>query len=44
MTDDLIFLKATGWLVLGFVLFMLARKWWARRQAAKGGWPPGEYR
>lgn len=37
MTDDLMFLKAAGWLALAFVAFMA----WRRRKKAAPDWPPG---
>jgi len=39
MTDDLIFLKAAGWMTLAFVVFMA----WRGRKKPSPDWPPGDY-
>lgn len=39
MSDDLIFLKAAGWMALVFVVWMA----WRARRRKPSGWPPGEY-
>ncbi len=39
MTDDLIFLKAAGWMTLTFMVFMA----WRCRKKAPRDWPSGEY-
>lgn len=44
MSDDLIFLKAAGVLLLLFGLFMAWQARSARKNASKGDWPPIEYR
>lgn len=37
MTDDLIFLKAAGWMTLAFVVLMA----WRDRKKPSRDWPPG---
>jgi len=39
MTDDMIFLKAAGWMVFAFVMFMIC----CSGKKSPPDWPPGEY-